>query len=420
MACNYSRGVPVGRPRGSKNKRALAAEQGNAPKRAQVQPTANMSQEENIKTPNCPDTNTQDQHQLEAQSASYSTLAHVPEESPTPFFGEFVRDFGPNITPGPKFASIFDTAHDPVQDLDLDLLFLQVFAPVPDTTGLSLTATVNQSSGIVGGNPELSVQWEDAGEPNGSSNESGPTNSPSQTIDLSDPGSSNSIGCARGSGLGVLAFRSPPSCPCVRQHAQLIYQLGALQQSDDGVRIDSILEGVQLAQRTWTSLMQCSNHHHQDGQHEVFYLFATSIRILLTSVRKASIAYFSTTGNVQNPDPTNRVPHCSNDRVSIGSFELTGDIKAKVVAVLLRSIVQTIEPMLLYLLKCMGHPAPNLSSRDKNCDWASNPERPAINSSPHSGVHTTARADIPSLMDLSKDDVFALLHTLQATKNNLE
>lgn len=136
--------------------------------------------------------------------------------------------------------------------------------------------------------------------------------------------------------------RADAHCACLQKQAQLVYRLDDLKQShDQNPTIDSVLQGVQLAHEPWQSLMRCGRCASQAArQGEVFLLFAVSIRTLLSLLRRSDL---------------------SGVGVSVGSYELSGKFKAKVVDQLSREALQSIATALRYLQEHAGRPRNLLS-----------------------------------------------------------
>ncbi|OTA83719.1 hypothetical protein M434DRAFT_36661 [Hypoxylon sp. CO27-5] len=81
-------------------------------------------------------------------------------------------------------------------------------------------------------------------------------------------------------------------CSCLQQQVQLVYQLGELQFSHTGgPTLNIFLSEVQLAQGSWNYLMKCDRCQSRENLKEVFLLFATSIRILLSLFQQLNTSY---------------------------------------------------------------------------------------------------------------------------------
>lgn len=140
-----------------------------------------------------------------------------------------------------------------------------------------------------------------------------------------------------------------PSCTCLHQHAQLMYQLGALQDfEEDGPLVDRILWDVQAAQKAWKNLITCSRCHSPEHEKEVFLLFATSIRILLPSLQKLD-RETRNTGALSGNNARLCTPENSQISVTVGNYELTGDERSEVIALVIRRALRTISSAMSHL-----------------------------------------------------------------------
>lgn len=192
-------------------------------------------------------------------------------------------------------------------------------------------------------------------------------------------------------------------CSCLQQQAQLVYRLDDLKQShDQNPTIDSVLQGVQLAHEPWQNLMRCSRCRcqSQEEQKEVFLLFAMSIRTLLSLLRKSNL---------------------SSVGVSVGSYELSGKFKAKVVDQLSREALQSITTALRYLQEHTGRPrhlpataaAAELGSSSHGSMWESAANGMLFSSVSNEPQMQFRHQTLPA--HLGADSVASLLDTLQCT-----
>lgn len=174
-----------------------------------------------------------------------------------------------------------------------------------------------------------------------------------------------------------------------------------------------------MAQTPWKSLMECSRCQSQDNQKEVFLLFAMSIRILLSAVQRLST-------NTPHADVLLDAAMCrassgaSDVEVSVGSFELTGETKAKVVAVALQGALRSVTSALLHLWGRTGRPSrlPSVHFANRN---STHINTVALERSVD--ILTTATEESPKLPErdasplpsLDFEDTGTLLEILQCT-----
>ncbi|KUI56525.1 hypothetical protein VP1G_03908 [Cytospora mali] len=222
----------------------------------------------------------------------------------------------------------------------------------------------------------------------------GSTSPFSREIPLFSPRGSTSSGHAsRLSTSASTRSQRIDQCSCLQQQAQLVYRLDDLKQShDQNTTIDSVLQGVHLAHEPWQNLMRCSRCQSQAEQKEVFLLFAMSIRTLLSLLRKSNL---------------------SSVGVSVGSYELSGKFKAKVMDQLSREALQSITTALRYLQEHTGRPrhlpAAELGSNHGAWEQANGMLFGGSNEPQMQFRHQA----VPS--NLGADGVASLLDTLQCT-----
>lgn len=180
-------------------------------------------------------------------------------------------------------------------------------------------------------------------------------------------------------------------CSCLQQQAQLVYRLDDLNQSHDQ-NMDCVLQGVQLAHEPWQNLMRCRRCQSQAEPKEVFLLFAMSIRTLLSVLRKSNL---------------------SSVGVSVGSYELSGKFKAKVMDQLSREALQSITTALRYLQDHTGRPRhlPAAELGSSHGTW--DPANGMLFNSSNGPQMQFRHQPVPS--NLGSDGVASLLDTLQCT-----
>jgi hypothetical protein len=162
----------------------------------------------------------------------------------------------------------------------------------------------------------------------------------------------------------------PSTCTCLQQQVKLVYQLGNLQ---DLSTLDRVLGSVELAQEPWENLMQCVRCHSPDNQKEVFVLFATSIRILQSSLKKLESKFLRADVSLDT-NTCESGPDISNTNVLVGSFMLTGETKTEVIAVVIRRAVRIVSSALLHL---SGHVSMNNQRLNTSTDNGA-PEPPKL------------------------------------------
>ncbi|PLB44281.1 hypothetical protein P170DRAFT_467995 [Aspergillus steynii IBT 23096] len=136
------------------------------------------------------------------------------------------------------------------------------------------------------------------------------------------------------------------SCSCLQRHVYLVYQLGDLQSASVGkVSAPAVLEAVRRAQSPWTRLQECRRCRGPDFPQEVLLLFAVSIRILLSAFRQMNM--WDPEGG-QSIGTEGSVLEAETD-VLVGSFEVTGTVKAEMVNLILRNALEQVLSALMYL-----------------------------------------------------------------------
>ncbi|KAF1964888.1 hypothetical protein BU23DRAFT_629555 [Bimuria novae-zelandiae CBS 107.79] len=163
---------------------------------------------------------------------------------------------------------------------------------------------------------------------------------------------------------GAAASPQANSCFCLQQHVQLVYQLSRLEENCSGINeasnVEQVLGAMQSARGPWKALMKCNSCQTHDNQREVFLLFAMSIRVLFTSVKKVAIQA-SNDPNIASTtsfNPLFRARGSSNESalpVRVGHFELTGSAKDNVIRLALRQALQNIQSALLHLRERTGN-----------------------------------------------------------------
>ncbi|KAL9623134.1 MAG: hypothetical protein Q9160_002648, partial [Pyrenula sp. 1 TL-2023] len=188
--------------------------------------------------------------------------------------------------------------------------------------------------------------------------------------------------------------------------------------------IDCFLKGVQLANIPWKSLMQCARCLSQDIEKEVFLLFAMSIRILLSAAQRLNI-------NIDPVDTSRKatagraVSGACDVEVSVGTFVLTGAVKAEVIAVVLQQELRSVISALYHLCERASRssqlPVAHLANTNSNSTGSA-----ALKTymDALSGIRTGSpkptEHDSPPLANLSSKDIGTLLeilhHATQAMK----
>jgi hypothetical protein len=119
--------------------------------------------------------------------------------------------------------------------------------------------------------------------------------------------------------------------------------------------------------------MQCVRCHSPDNQKEVFVLFATSIRILRSSLKKLESKFLRADVSLDTTTYESG-PDISNTNVLVGSFMLTGETKTEVIAVVIRRAVRIVSSALLHL---RGHVSMNNQRLNTSTDNGA-PEPPKL------------------------------------------
>ncbi|KAI1492534.1 hypothetical protein F5X96DRAFT_626116 [Biscogniauxia mediterranea] len=101
--------------------------------------------------------------------------------------------------------------------------------------------------------------------------------------------------------------------------------------------------------------MQCCKCQLQGNEQEVFLLFSMSVRTLLSLVQQLNVSP-SAVGTPYETAPGQIFCGSSDVSVSVGSFELTGKMKAEVINVAMRSALESITTALLHLWERSGRP----------------------------------------------------------------
>ncbi|KAI2464230.1 hypothetical protein F4781DRAFT_413681 [Annulohypoxylon bovei var. microspora] len=324
--CTYSPGSRLGRPKGSKNKRPTVKENKNR-------------RDETLESNNT--------NSVDSSRGSDAARRREAQQQSDPMPVEF------------------DDEHGFHSGITEDLLNPSLTSFIDSISGTHMqTSLEGDSNATFGrtGNAEDQSPYHDLafGTPR-STCDSGYTtatiNSYADDAALSSPGSAISDGKQKHSGTGSLAFREPSRCPCLQQQVHLVYQLGDLQYSGSGSpTIDSILQGVQLAQAPWKALMECGRCQRKEDQKEGFLLFATSIRILLSLFQKLNTTPQKSDtlhGTVMDQKV---FPFALDINVSVGNFKLLGGMKEEVIEVVIRRALQSVTAALLHLWERVDRP----------------------------------------------------------------
>nr|WHP53399.1 transcription factor [Leptobacillium sp.] len=319
-ACTYSLRSRLGRPKGSKNKRTLMRE-AYENNQQESQALENGNGNGNI----CPDLS-------DAQ------------QQPPPHLSPSAFDMEATSSAGTELA----INHSPFGDDELNL-FINTSLDSLDLLG---------TPGIP---PPNSIQHDDGAflVHNCHSSTSSSDCLSLQDMPLDLTGSSSSTASSESSRGPSPAGLSTPRCSCLHELAKLLSQLGDLQRSgnDNNCSLEAILTGVQIAQEPWQKLMVCSKCRDQVSQKEVSLLFSIGIRLLLSSLQQ----HMETMDGKSPPQ---------RSTVSVGGFELSGDIKTEVMDMVTRKAFCTITAASLHFFERMGRQKP-LESADIDTALAS-------------------------------------------------
>lgn len=221
-----------------------------------------------------------------------------------------------------------------------------------------------------------------------------------------------------------------PPCLCLQQQVQLLYQLGDLQFSHAAApTADGVLRGVDLAQKPWADVMQCSLCRTRGSQQEVLQLFAMSIRILLISVQKL-IPKLQGAGVLCEREQASALhSEALSARVLIGSHELTGDTRSEVINLVLRNAMDSISAALMHLWDRTGRPMSfQVAGMDMGRLGGNNTATRTPASPPRSvlsgfGADTQSKhthASDASPVQVGGEDIGSLINTLQYTMQALK
>jgi hypothetical protein len=173
--------------------------------------------------------------------------------------------------------------------------------------------------------------------------------------------------------------KSPGTCSCFQQNAELLCFLKAQAAIDNAVvnDIDAVLSSAQKAFRPWQSIVECPNCSCSKDQ-ECLLLALMTVRIVILRIHQLmTSANFQESGNTSPSSNQGSYTDSSCPktcaRVAIGSFEVTGDEKLLVLQVLLLSTVRKIKATLVYFKKMLdgkkrgtGQTSPWPSDRNAN------------------------------------------------------
>ncbi|KAJ4287775.1 hypothetical protein N0V90_012479 [Kalmusia sp. IMI 367209] len=296
--CVYSRGSRLGRPKGSKNKRSAQSKENGTSgrKKTQVGGTSELS--------------------ATSAQTDGTVAAFDFEHALNTTFGT-TNTLDNLLNPG--LSSTDPNHHN------------QLYAPDGDDVFQSLFAHT-LSSAIV--DPTFYSHGTNT-PPNSAGNDSAYATSISSPIDFSS------------ASTNLHTKLESAGCTCLQQQARLVYQLGDLQDFHvSAPTVDRVLHNVELAQKPWQNLMQCA--HGTEHEKEIFLLFATSIRILLSSVQRLHRDSGNGSALHEIPSSISSSEH-SNVGVLVGNFELTGEAKREVITVVTRRALRIISSALLHL-----------------------------------------------------------------------
>lgn len=296
------------------------------------------------------------------------------------------------------------------------------------------------------------------------------THDPKYVTDVADASPSNSESMAlpplssfsanftsdglESAGKGFGASSSPPAslhlatsvaspngqagCSCLQGLVQLLYHLENLRYSpthnNTGLSVDSVLSGLQVAEKPWKDLMQCAfSFQNIESHKESFLLFGLSLRIFLSSFQKLNS--IKDTPSVDAHDQHNNKspisPSVSSDiPVLVGSFELTGEAKAEVIDVTIRRALLTVTPALVHLCDrtaCgTGRPlkqpllASTVADVSHGCSKSHDKNAHSYNSAAnHSGAPNLKILE-QNAQRTDSDGIATLLNTLQHSMRALE
>lgn len=320
--CTYSLGRRLGRPKGSKNKRK------QGPSSEATGDQSGNRRNDNDRNPSGWDGN--GRYEQFSSSQSSAVGSDFERAFDTAFLGNRVADYVFDDSLNLQDPASFVNALSSMQN-DLDSLSAQTpsFTFTQPTWGIETSQdSVRYDSTYAGSSPSST--------PNNHSRRVS-THAPPTAPDLS-------------------------GCTCLQQQVRLVYQLGDLQDfNKGGPSVDRVLQCVELAQEPWQNLMQCEWCHNPEYQKEVFLLFATSIRILLSSIRRlesdsdprsndATPRIVGTTDGRTTPRPSSNL----DVDVSVGSFKLTGETRTEIINVVLRRAMRIVTSAMLHLKGRVG------------------------------------------------------------------
>lgn len=231
---------------------------------------------------------------------------------------------------------------------------------------------------------------------------------------------------------------SGPQCGCLQQLVRLVYHQEDHRYSHKSdLSIDGVLHGIRDAQGPWKTLMQCRPCNSNYDQ-EMLLLFAMSIRTLLCSVYALyaghlndaqdlqvtpSLSTSSTPGSSTTSTPSDPERQTGLDdrdvRVSVGSYQLNEEEKPRILGLMIHNALRSIAVALVYLCE-----------RTETSTGGSSSQQDAHGSGCSSPGRTTKGATIellerlrqsPLELDYLKlDDVGSLIHNVRTTMEALK
>ena len=192
-----------------------------------------------------------------------------------------------------------------------------------------------------------------------------------------------------------------PPCNCLEQHAQLLYLLKNLEQGQRTSSIDVALISVQQALAPWQSLIHCRICPHDDDQ-SVLLLSVMSIRSILRRLQRLCLDSTHTSSASGYSTPAQQTitsgSTTSFGKVTLGSYEATGDEQKLVTDLLIVRALGKIKFVLLSLKEKLDQPCSHSNGRP-------------------SDIQNTNRHHQPSTVnfEMSTEAVQQMLRSLQET-----
>ncbi|RAH44776.1 Zn(II)2Cys6 transcription factor domain-containing protein [Aspergillus brunneoviolaceus CBS 621.78] len=320
--CNYSPAGKLGRPKGSKNKRTLLQHnlqlEKEQPTRVDEDTTGRSSGTDTLQW------NRPGQEQLQARQRSSSQSA----SGMNTFDFDLAHIFDSGIAFEEGGIPKDNMGHDMLLEMD------QSYIECMRTDGASAFGNqgcLDQAMQAIG-NANLSTSNDATGQPCMPNSSYAPTSGHSRASSISSES---------------LFTRGTSGCLCLPQLIRLLYRLQELHSAHDQYAgepsVESVLRGVQTAKLPWKAFMHCDAHSVDDNARKALLLFAMTIRILLSAVRRLNSSI--------NPSRTEAL---SAIAVSVGTFELFGETKAEIIGVVVRRSLGAITTASQYLWERAG------------------------------------------------------------------